>query len=141
MMWVAKTRPSEPARTLRRRETEGGGEMKAHWKSIVMLVIGVLVLGQVVSLRYVMAGGSDRGLDRAAAEAKACHDALEAAAREHQDLINGANALRNTPTLSANDKAMVKLIDQIAKVQQNLITADRHALTAVQSLTEHDRLK
>jgi hypothetical protein len=109
--------------------------MNAHWKLIVGLVIGALVAGQAVSIRYVVAGNA--GLEHAAADIQLCHDLLARANRDYQDLVTNVSTIRRT-SLSPTDQRIVSLIDKSAAVQKDLIDADAHALAAVHAIVEHD---
>ncbi len=110
--------------------------MQAHWKLIVGLVIGALVVGQAVSLRYVAAASAE--LEHAAADIQICQSLLTHANRDYQDLITNINAIRRT-SLSPTDQRIVTLIEKSAAVQKDLIDADSHALAAVHSIVEHDK--
>lgn len=110
--------------------------MKVHWKLIVGLVIGALVVGQAVSLRYVVASSTE--LEHAAADIQICHDLLAHANRDYQDLITNANAIHRA-SLNPAEQRIVTLIDKSAAVQKDLIDADAHALAAVHAIVEHDR--
>jgi sensor c-di-GMP phosphodiesterase-like protein len=100
--------------------------MRAHWKKAVMIMLmGLLVAGPFTQIHNAAAQGENPQM--AAQAAKAMND--KAATQLHQ-LMMQMDSMSKMP-MSDNEKAMMKMMHQMAQVIQMLIDANNHLIAAM----------
>jgi DNA-directed RNA polymerase subunit L len=107
------------------------------------ILIGLLMIGQVVSLRYALAGGTSNAMNDARTAVLSAQVALAAATQSHEQETAGWNVLNKMP-LTETEHQMSILMDQSAATQKALLRADQNCLKALQALlqqVEHDHGK
>lgn len=104
------------------------------------ILIGLLMIGQVVSLRYALAGGTNNNMRDARTAVLSAEAALAAANHSYELETAGWNALKKVP-LTETEHQMADLMAQSAATQKALLSADQNCLKALQALwqqVEHD---
>ena len=107
------------------------------------ILVGLLMIGQVVSLRYALAGGTSKNMNDARTALLSVQVALAAATQSHEQEAAGWNALNKMP-LTETEHQMAILMEQSAATQKALLRADQNCLKALQALwqqVEHDNGK
>jgi pyruvate/2-oxoglutarate dehydrogenase complex dihydrolipoamide acyltransferase (E2) component len=117
--------------------------MNRRWAVVVGMLIGLLMIGQVVTLRYALAGGTSRNIGDARTAILAARAALAEATKSYQVETTSWNALNKMP-LTETEHQMANLMAQSATTQKAVLNADRNCLKALQALLqqidrEHDK--
>ena len=99
----------------------------------VGVLISLLMIGQVVTLRYAIAGGANRNMADARTALLAAQDALAEATKSYQAETASWNALNKMP-LTESEHQMANLMAQSAATQKGVLNADRNCLKALQDL-------
>jgi hypothetical protein len=107
--------------------------MNRRWTVAVWALIGLLVIGQVVTLRYAVAAGANSNMAAARTALLAAQDALAEATRSYQVETASWNALNKMP-LTETEHQMASLMAQSATTQKAVLSADRNCLKALQDL-------
>ncbi len=108
--------------------------MKLQWKLVIGLVIGMLMVGQVASIRYALSAGNE--LNLAKEELKAAKDSMEVAGRDYKELITSWTAMNKMPQ-TPMEKEMMGLSKQSAAVQKAIWDANSHALAAMEKILKN----
>lgn len=106
-------------------------------------LIGLLMIGQVVSLHYALAGGTPNNINEARTAVLSAQAAVAAAAKSYEGESAGWSALNKMP-LTETEHQMANLMAQSATTQKALLSADQACLKALQALlqqVEHDHGK
>ncbi len=117
--------------------------MNRRWTVVVGMLIGLLMIGQVVTLRYALAGGTSKNMNDARTAVLAAQAALAEATKSYQVETASWNALNKMP-LTETEHQMANLMAQSATTQKALLSADQNCLKALQNLwqqigREHDK--
>lgn len=107
--------------------------MDRRWTVAVGTLIGLLIIGQVVTLRYAMAAGANRNMADARTALLAAQDALAEATKSYEVETASWNALNKMP-LTESEHQMANLMAQAAVTQKGVLNADRNCLKALQDL-------
>jgi hypothetical protein len=107
--------------------------MNKRWTVAVGALIGLLMIGQVVTLRYAVAAGANRNMADARTALLAAQDALAEATKSYQVETASWNALNKMP-LTETEHQMANLMAQSAATQKGVLNADRNCLKALQDL-------
>ncbi|HET9001506.1 MAG TPA: hypothetical protein VFP86_17840 [bacterium] len=107
--------------------------MNRRWTVAVGALIGLLMVGQVVTLRYALAAGANRNMADARTALLAAQDALAEATKSYQVETASWNALNKMP-LTETEHQMANLMAQSATTQKAVLNADRNCLKALQDL-------
>jgi pyruvate/2-oxoglutarate dehydrogenase complex dihydrolipoamide acyltransferase (E2) component len=109
--------------------------MNRRWTVAVGALIGLLMVGQVVTLRYALAAGANRNIADARTALLAAQDALAEATKSYQVETASWNALNKMP-LTETEHQMANLMAQSATTQKAVLSADRNCLKALQDLLQ-----
>ena len=114
-------------------------------RSMVVLstLIGLLMIGQFVNLRYTLAAGTNPNMNNVRTAVLTAKVALDAATQSHERETAVLNAVNKMP-LTETEHQMANLMAQSAATQKALLSADQNCLKALQALlqqVEHDRGK
>lgn len=107
--------------------------MNRPWRVAVGVLIGLLMIGQVVTLRYALAGGTNKNIEGARTALLAAKVALDEAARSYQVETASWNALSKMP-LTETEHQMANLMAQSATTQKAVLSAERNCFNALQDL-------
>ncbi len=108
--------------------------MKLQWKLVIGLVIGMLMVGQVASIRYALSAGNE--LNLAAGELKAAKDSMEIAGKDYKELVTSWTAM-NKMQMNPMEKEMMKLAGQSAALQKAIWDANSHAFAALDGILKN----
>ncbi len=109
--------------------------MNKRWTVAVGALIGLLMIGQAVTLRYAIAAGANRNMADARTALLAAQDALAEATKSYQVETASWNALNKMP-LTETEHQMASLMAQSAVTQKGVLNADRNCLKALQDLLQ-----
>ncbi len=109
--------------------------MNTRWTVAVGALIGLLIIGQVVTLRYALAAGANRNMADARTALLAAQNALAEATKSYQVETASWNALNKMP-LTETEHQMASLMAQSATTQKAVLSADRNCLKALQDLLQ-----
>jgi len=103
--------------------------MTALWKKVAMImVMGLLVAGPIAPPHAAAQMGE--GYDRAVSAAQA---AMDKAAKMHNDMMMHMDSMMKMP-MSANEKAMMQQMQQMAAAIQDLVETNKQLLEAIKEL-------
>ena len=115
--------------------------MNRRWTVAVVTLIGLLMIGQVVTLRYALAGGTSKNMNDARTAVLAAQAALAEATKRYEAETASWNALNKMP-LTETEHQMANLMAQSATTQKAVLSAERNCLKALQDMwleISHDR--
>ena len=107
--------------------------MDRRWTVAVGALIGLLIIGQVVTLRYAIAAGANRNMADARTALLAAQAAIAEATKSYEAETASWNALNKMP-LTESEHQMANLMAQSAATQKGVLNADRNCLKALQDL-------
>ena len=107
--------------------------MSRRWAVAVSMLIGLLLIGEVVTLRYALAAGTNKNMEGARTALLAAQDALAEATKSYQVETASWNALNKMP-LTETEHQMASVMAQSATTQRAVLSADRNCLKALQDL-------
>ena len=107
--------------------------MNRRWTVVVGVLIGLLVIGQIVTLRYALAAGTNKDIEGARTALLAARDALAEATRSYEVETANWNALSKMP-LTETEHQMANLMAQSATTQKAVLSAERSCFAALQDL-------
>jgi hypothetical protein len=100
--------------------------MRSQWKKVAMIMlVGLLAAGPFAQIRHAAAQGES---NQSISMAKSAND--EAAADLHTMMMQ-MDTMMKSP-MSANEKAMMNLLHQMATIVQTLINANNQLISAVE---------
>jgi len=108
--------------------------MKLEWKLALFLLIGMLVVGQIATLRFAFATASD--LQRAADEIAAAKAAVDQASKNWKTMSDHWTTMGKM-TMNPTEKETFKLEGESAQVQKSAVEAESHALAALEATLKH----
>jgi len=107
--------------------------MKRHWTVAIGVLIGLLVIGQVVTVRYAVAAGTSKNLAEARTAILAAQAALDEATRSYEAEAATLNAITKMP-LTGTEHQMVTMMTQSVVTQKAALGAEGSCLKALQDI-------
>ncbi|TMI88474.1 MAG: hypothetical protein E6H00_12430 [Bacillati bacterium ANGP1] len=102
--------------------------MTKHWKKMAMLMLMGLLVAAPIAPPHAVAQGE--GYDRAMSAAQA---ALDKATKAHNDMMMHMDSVMKMP-MTANEKAMMQQMQQMAAAIQGLVETNKQLLEALKEL-------
>jgi len=109
--------------------------MKLQWKLIIGVLIGMLVIGQVIAIGYVVAGNRD--LLDAQSQARDAANALTQAQTVWTSVNDTMQKMMAMPNGPEKEKAMGNVMQQQSNFDQRILNANVHALNALNHIWTH----
>ncbi len=105
--------------------------MKLHWKVAIVMLVGLLVVGQIATLHYAI-GASER-MAAAEQELGAAKKALKAQEDAQAALLVLWNKMSKQP-MTPTEKAIMNFLKEEVAERINARQVESHAITAVENM-------
>lgn len=110
--------------------------MKLHWKILIGLVMGALIVGQIVSFRAIAA--MNENLEGAHTALAAAQAAMEKANAQYQTMVSQWNKMNKMSGMNATEKEMMKMGGQSAATQKAMMDATSQGLKAIEGIWKYE---
>jgi hypothetical protein len=110
--------------------------MKLHWKILIALVVGALIIGQVVSFRAIAA--MNENLEGAHTALAAAQAAMAKANSQYATMLSHWNKMNGMSGMSGMDKEMMKMGGEAAATEKSMMDATNQALKAIEGVWKYD---
>lgn len=107
--------------------------MKKHWTVAIGVLIGLLMIGQVVTVRYAIAAGTSKNMAAARTAILAAQAALDEATRSHEAQITTLDTISKMP-LTGTERQLVAMMTQSSTTQKAALSAEASCLKAIRDL-------
>lgn len=109
--------------------------MKLQWKLVIGLLMGMLVIGQIVAIRYAVA--RDQDMQSAQSEARDAVKFSDAAQATWNSMHNEMKMMMTMPNGPEKEKAIGKMMQSQDEFNQNVLTSNVHSLNAIKHIWVH----
>ena len=110
--------------------------MKLHWKILIGLVMGALIVGQIVSFRAIAA--MNENLEGAHTALAAAQAAMEKANAQYQTMVSQWSKMNKMSGMNAMEKEMMKMGGQSAATQKAMMDATSQGLKAIEGIWKYE---